>query len=909
MLSNMLQNIIQSEIGRKYIEKIEVPISITKNIKNILRPYQVNSLQYFIAYLNEYDNNKNKHLMFNMATGSGKTLIMASLILYLYEKGYRNFLFFVNSVNIIDKTRENFFNISSNKYLFNNEIIINNKNVEIKEVNNFDYSDEYNINIFVTSIQYLHNLLRENKENAFDITNLQDKKIVILADEAHHFNAETSKNKILQKGLFEEEKSNEKEIIKNDSWESTVQTIFQSNKENFLLEFTATIDYENSFIVDKYLDKTIFKYDLLKFRQDLYSKEIDIIQNDVDKKYLMLGAVILSEYRREVASNNGIDLKPIILFKAHKLIKESQENQEIFNNLIDNLKEKDIDKLYKSNLKENDKKDIIYKAIGYFKNKYRDFDIFISRIKEAFKKEYQLITNEKTKSSEEKNDKDSKEMSKQNKLLNTLENKDNPIRVIFSVNKLNEGWDVLNLFDIVRLYEKRDADTKNKKAGKTTISEAQLIGRGARYYPLKIDYYNDDEIYKRKYDKDLDNDKRILETLYYHSIKDSRYISELRTVLREHGLLDDVYCREANFELKENVKKYADTNFIFSNRREEKARFYKEDKTLLGNKKSFADIRADLNKFEFQYVCKTGSIKIEHAINEENKNLTESEKLKNRVIESLGRPEDIEFYEIKKHIRLYAWYKMNYGFDQLKPKFQDLKNIDELFDHLSDMKFKFFNLNDKYININEEYINFLTTDFYPKLIKIIDENYSEYIGTKDFYPQLIKDVFREKKKKIYNEKLCADMEKIEYYAQNILYADSYLEISFSTKHINDVIEKLKEKGYNNIYLFRNDQDLAIYNFDNGTAFYPDFILICEYKKEQIHYQVFIEPKGEHLESSPEEKAKQDFLLSIKNDSTLNKDTFELDTDKYILFGMRFFTDDDNNNSQKWNDELKNEFKG
>ena len=57
------------------------------------------------------------------------------------------------------------------------------------------------------------------------------------------------------------------------------------------------------------------------------------------------------------------------------------------------------------------------------------------------------------------------------------------------------------------------------------------------------------------------------------------------------------------------------------------------------------------------------------------------------------------------------------------------------------------------------------------------------------------------------------------------------------------------------------------------------------------------------------EAKQDFLLSIKNNSNLNKDTFELDTDKYILFGMRFFTDNDNNNSQKWNDELKNEFKG
>ncbi|MDA0001733.1 hypothetical protein OFR37_12065 [Brachyspira hyodysenteriae] len=77
-----------------------------------------------------------------------------------------------------------------------------------------------------------------------------------------------------------------------------------------------------------------------------------------------------------------------------------------------------------------------------------------------------MITNEKTKSSEEKNDKDSKEMSKQNKLLNTLENKDNPIRVIFSVNKLNEGWDVLNLFDIVRLYEKEMQIQKIKKLEK-----------------------------------------------------------------------------------------------------------------------------------------------------------------------------------------------------------------------------------------------------------------------------------------------------------------------------------------------------------------------------------------------------------------------------------------------------------
>ena len=37
--------------------------------------------------------------------------------------------------------------------------------------------------------------------------------------------------------------------------------------------------------------------------------------------------------------------------------------------------------------------------------------------------------------------------------VNTLEDSDNEYRAIFAVDKLNEGWDVLNLFDIVRMYD------------------------------------------------------------------------------------------------------------------------------------------------------------------------------------------------------------------------------------------------------------------------------------------------------------------------------------------------------------------------------------------------------------------------------------------------------------------------
>lgn len=161
--NNNLQEDIDSELGKKNISKIEIPDTITKNIKNILRPYQVNAIQYFLAYLKDYNKNANKHLMFNMATGSGKTLIMASLMLYLYELGYRNFLFFVNSNNIVGKTRENFFNYSSIKYLFSDTITIKGQVVEIKEVNSFNDYDDYSVNLFVTSIQYLHNLLNESK--------------------------------------------------------------------------------------------------------------------------------------------------------------------------------------------------------------------------------------------------------------------------------------------------------------------------------------------------------------------------------------------------------------------------------------------------------------------------------------------------------------------------------------------------------------------------------------------------------------------------------------------------------------------------------------------------------------------------------------------------------------------------
>jgi len=74
---------------------ISVPETITDNVNHDLRPYQKEAFSRFIYYTSEYKNRVERpHLLYHMATGSRKTLVMAGIILYLYSKGYTNFLFF-----------------------------------------------------------------------------------------------------------------------------------------------------------------------------------------------------------------------------------------------------------------------------------------------------------------------------------------------------------------------------------------------------------------------------------------------------------------------------------------------------------------------------------------------------------------------------------------------------------------------------------------------------------------------------------------------------------------------------------------------------------------------------------------------------------------------------------------------
>ena len=834
-----LHEILTGEFGKRGIEAVNLPKSVNENLKFTIREYQKEAFKRFILlYENDFNGKPQLplHTMFNMATGSGKTLVMAGLMLYLFEKGYKNFIFFVNSDNIIKKTKENFLNANSSKYLFTERIFINSKEIFIKECENFEgIQNENEINIKFCTIQKLHSDLNLPKENAVTFEDLADRNIVLIADEAHHLSADTKNNA----EILEE--------FQTPSWENTVAKILKLNSKNILLEFSATLDYESVEITEKYKDKVLFKYDLKAFREQGYSKEIELFKSDMSDKNKMMSAVIFNLYRSILAAVHGINLKPVILFKS-KTINESTENEEKFRQLIDNLDENFID-----NFREEIKDATITKAFKFFKTQDISCIEISKRIKQNFKQQNCINVNKE------------EEIKENQLIINSLEDDQNPIRAIFAVNKLNEGWDVLNLFDIVRLYESRDS--RNGKPGKTTISEAQLIGRGARYFPFKIS--SEDDKFKRKFDKDLDNELRILEEIYYHTSNDSRYISELKTALKDIGIYDENTVRK-ELKLKDSFKK----TIFYKN-----AIVWHNDKILVGyDNACFEDIPSEID-FMLGSILSSKEV----VFNDEDFTPTSySKSLKEK--------------KIPKHILKAAMSTDEYFyFENLQENFVEIKSTSEFLKLLEDK----FSINFKSDSDDRD----ISSDEYfaaaKKLLNHIKDNFekiskyksSEYKSTK------FKEVFKDKSLNIAkDDERVNGQENIigdkEWYIFNANYGTSEEKafVEFFMSHFDEI-----KKKYNEIYLVRNEQELKIYNED-GQPFEPDFLLFCKDKSgDEINFQIFIEPKGDGYIAN--DKWKEEFLKKIFN----YRITKNLSSESFLITAISKFY---NKNSEN---EFKKEF--
>jgi type III restriction enzyme len=855
----------------------EVPEVISLNMPKQfeLREYQEEALQYFIqGYENAQKKNRQVWNLFHMATGAGKTNMMAATILYLYDKGYRNFIFFVNAVNIVEKTKENFLNKEFKKYLFAQDIVINKQRVVVNAVENFVNVDDDAINIMFTTIQGLHDRLNTQKENSVSYADFEDKKIVLIADEAHHFSASTKKPS----------KKEQEEIAASEkTWEDTITRIYRMNKDNILLEFTATCDLKNKNIVEKYKGNPadiVFDYPLLKFRNSGYTKDLMNLRTNLNPMDRTLQALLLSQYRLKLFEKNGIvNSKPVVLLKAHKEIKNLDAFYDDFVDFMQNvLDEKAIDRI------RNQATGFVQTMFDYFKNNGIDDRSLVAELKQAFSEEHIIKVHSK--------------IPNVNDLqiqLNDLENNNNPCRLVMTLDMLHEGWDVLNLFDIVRLYDERQGGKST--AVKATIQEAQLIGRGARYFPFTLT--DTDNKYKRKFDGQLNHEMRICETLLYHCVDDSKYITEIKAALKETGF--DFTEEEHSFEYKVKPE-------FKSTKTYQEGKLFVNKQKKIGNDDVYA-IPENISITVMRDLTSHSSVSAlyDTTNNASSNNKVDGDKNTYKVLDLAKTNPNLVY----KAMRQFPVFKFNI----LKEYFPHLMSHEEFItskDYAGRYSFT--------IETNGEPT---VVDVYEGLLELFDKLSSKisgikerFEGTKDFVEVPLSNyvVDTTRKKSIpendleekegegisqnasqVNKAYRIDLSKEDWF----VYEDNFgtteekrFVAFFATK-----IKNLRKK-YDEIYLIRNERNFHIYSFKDGGRFEPDYVLILGKNGMVLEQQqIFIEPKGTHLLET--DSWKEEFLLALEKDA--NCICYHNKRDKFKVFGLPFYNHEER--MQQFEDEF------
>jgi type III restriction enzyme len=841
----------------------EVPSAMTDNLNPTfpLRPYQEEALRFFLYYLNDYPEREHpSQLLFHMATGSGKTLIMAAVMLYLYQQGYQNFIFFVDSTTIIEKTRDNFLNPQSSKYLFAPELKINGQRVTLQPVESFQAVSPQGINILFSTIQGLHSMLNTPRENALTYEDFEGRPIVLISDEAHHINALTKSSS--QRNVGESENI--------DTWEGTVNRIFRSHPDSLLLEFTATVELSHSAVAEKYRDKILYDYSLKQFREDGYSKEVRTLQADLPQMERALQAVIVSQYRKKVAERHRIRLKPVMLMKANyvnppskpdpnKVV--SEEFRAAFHHKIKTLTPGDL-----AAIRDSAQSPIVRRAFAYFEKHDVSLDNLVRELQSDFGEEKALSVDSKSDSEEHQ------------LLINSLEAPGNEIRVVFAVEMLNEGWDVLNLFDIVRLYDTRDA--KAGRPGRTTVSEAQLIGRGARYYPFQLDDAR--PRFQRKFDDDLDNDLRALEELYYHSAHNPRYIQELHTALVDIGMMPERPVRQLRLNLKDSFKEssFWDEGKLFTNER------------VRNDNADVFGIQDALTAPRYTYRLRTGYAE------------------DTAIFDEPGLPQTAETHTKTLYLRDFGISLLRaalarlkfYQFGQLKSYFPHVPSITEFITsdaYLGQVQVDVTGTPAQLRALSPRMKMEIALDVLRRLADDVRRGTPIFRGTYEFKPHAISECVKDKTitreydpvadvgtgmRETTNLALRADLSQADWYVYDENYGTS--EEKALVRFIQSQIPALRQK-YEDIYLLRNEKLFQLYNFADGRPFEPDFVLFLTEKAtgKTLHYQLFIEPKGQHL--LKHDDWKEDLLKQIEGE---HKITVEFPNHDFRLVGLPFYNE-------------------
>ncbi|WP_108307478.1 DEAD/DEAH box helicase family protein [Metalysinibacillus jejuensis] len=864
----------------------DTPDYLSKNMVHTFRYYQDAALRFFhYSQTDETFRFRNvNHVLFNMATGSGKTDLMAGLILYLYqEHGYQNFLFLVNTNGVLNKTIDNLTNQASDKYLYTPNIEIDGERIEIRQVETFPKTQSKNtIYLKLATVQRVAADIYTQKENAMGEEDYARDKMVILGDEAHHYSASTKSEKETEQ-----------------SWEKAISTILNANEDNRLLEFTATIDLENKNVYEKYKDKVLYRYALDRFIQDKYSKNVKRIQSSNTDRDNMMNVILLSEYRRRYALEEyDVYMKPVIMFKSQR-IDASNEAHEQFNSIVEELTVESLQAFLErqAQIASEDDSETLALAHDYYRN-HDDLGAVVRDIKREMSPNRIINANDTSQSGIlEKGHYEA---------LNSLESPTNLYRVIFAVARLTEGWDVLNLFDIVRLSD----DPKAKGTKATTMSEAQLIGRGARYYPFLL---NGERSFTRRFDDDS-KDSLIMETIHYHTINEPQYLKNLVNALDEMNLPTGEDKKNPLIDVKvkpsfkrTDVWKYGK---VFYNETVEVADDYYDSLEKYG-----------VNTKNDEYIPYISALKEvgykDTEVNEDYTNayhvaLTFDERYVKKVINRLSF---YHFANLKKYIPLLTSRE-----EFLGEKWLNIYNRTIYVTIPRTMDSSILTPTEK-LNILERY--------FSDVAKQIKAGFSKQRGTGKFIGYPIKEYIGNYRKrvpnydtgKVFGQNDPQTVQRYELKEDYYVYDSAIINLTEKQliDRLTERVTELKEP-YEDVYLIRMDENmhresaknnkLKLHQFGSGhdevnlAGFQPDFILYL--KNTDYFIQIFIEPKGRNIE---EEQWKEDLLIYINEHEA--EIIFEEEITDVKIKGVKFYTMNDGRGTIKQLGEIALEqgFKG
>lgn len=488
-----LDKLIQQYRENIYVNRLfgNSDLNILRNIetgitKHRLRYYQMDGLIVLdnILKVNE-DNNIKKELLdivddetgkkapfigYEMATGSGKTMLMGASIYFLNKKyGIKNFLIITPaSTDIYQKTIRNFTvgNFESvwaddTPFKFN---IITGDNYtqnlfydEKKDVNIFIFNiSKFGANAVNTSSTWESAIWKDKEGNSISIKEfLKNEKLVIITDEAHHAQNIAS-NKIIK-----------------------------SFHPDMVLEFTATaVEKEKS---ENKKNQTIaYKYDIRNFLEDGHGKLVraiainteeksskNEITNTEKQKLITLMLIHLLKKKSVLLDDKSKSIKPLAFIKVKN---DTKFTQKVFDYITQEIFEDS----------EN---------ISIILEKIKDPDLEITTLLwEMYEKDYRKDINALKKDIKNSvqtsifyHGKSDKETEKK-----FVEIRKNEIEIVVYMQRLDEGIDLPNIYSMAVIN-----DTSNDF--KTSVK--QIIGRGVRLPKNEREFDNEENLLKANSEK------------------------------------------------------------------------------------------------------------------------------------------------------------------------------------------------------------------------------------------------------------------------------------------------------------------------------------------------------------------------------------------------------------------------